>query len=107
MGLRRPQQRSTSPPARAAVVVGGVVGEDKTRRLLEAEAVVEHGTTPLRRVIPARVEHLPHHVAEAGLRPPVVIARGEVVRFRNRIRWFGRDPEAQSPTISPTSAREG
>jgi uroporphyrinogen III methyltransferase/synthase len=46
-------------------------------------------------------------VAEAGLRPPAVIVIGEVVRFRDRIRWFDRDPEALSPTILPTSAREG
>jgi uroporphyrin-III C-methyltransferase/precorrin-2 dehydrogenase/sirohydrochlorin ferrochelatase len=70
-------------------------------------AVVEHGTTPLQRVVTAPVEHLPQHVAEAGLRPPAVIVIGEVVRFRDRIRWFDRDPEAQSPTILPTSAREG
>jgi cyanate lyase len=38
-------------------------------------------------------------VAEAGLRPLAVIVRGEVVRFRDRIRWFDRDPEAQLPTI--------
>jgi uroporphyrin-III C-methyltransferase/precorrin-2 dehydrogenase/sirohydrochlorin ferrochelatase len=50
---------------------------------------------------------LPQHVAEAGLRPPAVIVVGEVVRFRDRIRWFDRDPEAPSPTILPTSPREG
>jgi len=61
----------------------------------------------LQRVVTARVEHLPQHEAEAGLRPTAVIVVGEVVRFRDRIRWFDRDPEAQSPTILPTSAREG
>jgi len=70
-------------------------------------AVVEHGTTPLQRVVTAPVQHLPQHVAEAGLRPPAVIVIGEVVRFRDRIHWFDRDPEAQTPTILPTSAREG
>ena len=70
-------------------------------------AVVENGTTPLQRVISAPIEHLPQQAAEAGLQPPAVIVIGEVVRFRDRIRWFDRDPEAQSPTILPTSAREG
>ncbi|HEX9316182.1 MAG TPA: uroporphyrinogen-III C-methyltransferase, partial [Actinomycetota bacterium] len=64
---------------------------------------MEHGTTALQRVVTAPVEHLPRHVAEAGLRPPAVIVVGEVVRFRDRIRRFDRDPEAQSPTILPTS----
>jgi siroheme synthase len=35
------------------------------------------------------------------------IVIGEVVRFRDRIRWFDQDPQAQSPTILPGSAREG
>jgi siroheme synthase len=70
-------------------------------------AVVENGTTPLQRVITAPMEQLPRQAAEAKLRPPAVIVIGEVVRFRNRIRWFDQGPEAQSPTILPGSAREG
>ena len=70
-------------------------------------AVVEHGTTPLQRVVIAPVKRLPRQANEAGLQPPAVIVIGEVVRFSDRIRWFDRDPEAQSPTILPTSAREG
>jgi uroporphyrin-III C-methyltransferase/precorrin-2 dehydrogenase/sirohydrochlorin ferrochelatase len=70
-------------------------------------AVVENGTTPLQRVITAPIEQLPQQMAGAGLRPPAVIVIGEVVRFRDRIRWFDQDPQAQSPTILPGSAREG
>jgi uroporphyrin-III C-methyltransferase/precorrin-2 dehydrogenase/sirohydrochlorin ferrochelatase len=70
-------------------------------------AVVENGTTPLQRVITAPIEQLPQQMAGATIRPPAVIVIGEVVRFRNRIRWFDQDPEAQSPTILPGSAREG
>jgi uroporphyrin-III C-methyltransferase/precorrin-2 dehydrogenase/sirohydrochlorin ferrochelatase len=70
-------------------------------------AVVENGTTPLQRVITAPIEQLPQKMAGAGLRPPAVIVIGEVVRFRDRIRWFDQDPQAQSPTILPGSAREG
>ena len=49
----------------------------------------------------APVKRLPRQANEAGLQPPAVIVIGEVVRFRDRIRWFDRDPEAQSPTILP------
>jgi siroheme synthase len=70
-------------------------------------AVVENGTTPLQRVITAPIENLPQQAAEANVRPPAVIVIGEVVRFRNRIRWFDQDPAAQSPTILPGGAREG
>jgi uroporphyrin-III C-methyltransferase/precorrin-2 dehydrogenase/sirohydrochlorin ferrochelatase len=70
-------------------------------------AVVENGTTPLQRVVTAPIEQLPQQVAGARIRPPAVIVIGEVVRFRNRIRWFDQGPEAQSPTILPGSAREG
>jgi uroporphyrin-III C-methyltransferase len=70
-------------------------------------AVVENGTTPLQRVITAPIQNLPQLAAEANVRPPAVIVIGEVVRFRDRIRWFDQDPQAQSPTILPGSAREG
>jgi len=53
------------------------------------------------------IEQLPQQVAGATIRPPAVIVIGEVVRFRNRIRWFDQGADAQSPTILPGSAREG
>jgi uroporphyrin-III C-methyltransferase len=70
-------------------------------------AVVENGTTPVQRVITAPIQNLPQLAAEANVQPPAVIVIGEVVRFRDRIRWFDQDPQAQSPTILPGSAREG
>ena len=70
-------------------------------------AVVENGTLPLQRVVTAPLAELPGRTEAAGLGAPSVVVVGEVVRLRDRIRWFDRDPEAQSPTIRPGSAREG
>jgi uroporphyrin-III C-methyltransferase/precorrin-2 dehydrogenase/sirohydrochlorin ferrochelatase len=70
-------------------------------------AVVENGTLPLQRVVTARLSELPGRTEAAGLGAPSVVVVGEVVRLRDRIRWFDRDPVSQSPTIPPGSAREG
>ncbi len=53
-------------------------------------AVVERGTTPDQRVVVAPLEELPERVREAGLRAPTVIVVGEVVRFREVLRWYER-----------------
>ena len=59
------------------------------------------------RPLGAQLAELPGRTEAAGLVAPSVIVVGEVVRLRDRIRWFDRDPEAQSPTVRPGNVREG
>jgi uroporphyrin-III C-methyltransferase/precorrin-2 dehydrogenase/sirohydrochlorin ferrochelatase len=84
----------------AQLIIGGL--DPRT-----PSAVIENGTTALQQVVTAPLEDLAKHVEAASLRPPTIVVIGEVVRLRDRIRWFDRDAEAQSPTIRPGSAREG
>lgn len=58
-------------------------------------ACVEQGTTPQQRVVVSTLEQLAAEVAAAGLRAPVTTVVGEVVRLRDRLRWFG--PDLESP----------
>jgi uroporphyrinogen III methyltransferase / synthase len=52
-------------------------------------ACVEQGTLPEQRVVVSTLEHLARDVAEAGLRAPVCTVVGDVVRLREKLRWFG------------------
>ena len=70
-------------------------------------AVVENGTLPLQKVVTAPLHDLADAATRGGIGTPSVVVVGEVVRLRDRIRWFDKDPEASSPTILPGSAREG
>jgi siroheme synthase len=70
-------------------------------------AAVENGSPPPQRVVTAPLSELPGRTEAAGLGAPSVVVVGEVVRLRDRIRWFDRDPGAQSPTARPGGAREG
>ena len=51
-------------------------------------ACIEQGTTRDQRVVVSTLEELAHDVAEAGLHAPVATVVGEVVRLRERLRWF-------------------
>lgn len=73
--------------------------EDIARRIVDGgrdprtpAAAIENGTTPRQRVVVAPLGELPARVAEAGLRAPTVIVVGEVVRFRDELRWFEDRP---------------
>jgi uroporphyrin-III C-methyltransferase len=52
-------------------------------------ACIERGTTPDQRVVVSTLEKLAADVADAGLKAPVATVVGEVVRLRERLRWFG------------------
>lgn len=56
-------------------------------------AVVEHGTSAQQRVIAATLGDLPARVAEAAFSGPTLVIVGEVVKLRERLRWFGADTQ--------------
>lgn len=71
-------------------------------------ALVQWGTWPAQRVVTGTLATITQAVQEAGLTPPAVCVVGEVVRLRDRLRWF--DDPATRPLfgrrIAVTRARE-
>ncbi len=55
-------------------------------------AVVMQGTNPGQKTVVGTLEDIASRVEEAGLQPPAVIVVGEVVRFRDKLRWFETQP---------------
>jgi uroporphyrinogen III methyltransferase/synthase len=55
-------------------------------------AVIEAGTLPEQRTVVATLADVVEQVQAAGLRPPAVTIVGEVVRLRERLRWFDTRP---------------
>jgi uroporphyrinogen III methyltransferase/synthase len=56
-------------------------------------ACIEQGTTAQQRVVVSTLEHVARDAAEAGLSAPVTTVVGDVVRLRDRLRWFHTDLE--------------
>jgi uroporphyrin-III C-methyltransferase len=76
-----------------------LMGHDRLRLLMSGlvrhgrdpqtpAACIEQGTTSAQRVVVSTVEQLADDVAEAGLHAPVATVVGDVVRLRERLRWF-------------------
>ncbi|APG28507.1 uroporphyrinogen-III C-methyltransferase [Syntrophotalea acetylenivorans] len=55
-------------------------------------AVIRWGTTPQQQTVTATLGDVVEKVAAAGLKPPAVIVIGEVVRLRDKLRWFDQRP---------------
>jgi uroporphyrinogen III methyltransferase/synthase len=55
-------------------------------------AVIRWGTTPQQQTVTATLADVVMKVTEAGLKPPAVIVVGEVVRLRDKLRWFDNRP---------------
>jgi uroporphyrinogen III methyltransferase/synthase len=55
-------------------------------------AAIRWGTTPRQQTVRGTVADLAEKVAADGLRPPVTLVIGEVVRLRDRIEWFEKRP---------------
>jgi len=51
-------------------------------------ALVQEGTMPQQRVVSGTLETLPAQVRQEGARAPTLIIIGEVVRLRDRLKWF-------------------
>jgi uroporphyrin-III C-methyltransferase / precorrin-2 dehydrogenase / sirohydrochlorin ferrochelatase len=54
-------------------------------------ALVQQGTTPRQRVVVGTLQTLAKLVEQAQIKPPTLIIVGEVVRLRERLKWF--EPE--------------
>ncbi|MFP6665326.1 MAG: uroporphyrinogen-III C-methyltransferase [Deltaproteobacteria bacterium] len=55
-------------------------------------AAIRWGTTPRQETVLGTVADLAEKVATGGLRPPVTLVIGEVVRLRESIEWFEKRP---------------
>ena len=51
-------------------------------------ALIQQGTTPQQRVLTGSLETLPGIVKASGVHAPTLIIIGEVVRLRERLKWF-------------------
>lgn len=58
-------------------------------------AVIRWGTRPEQETLVTTVENAADDVAQAGLKPPAIFLVGEVVRYREKLRWFDA-PEKRS-----------
>jgi uroporphyrinogen III methyltransferase/synthase len=55
-------------------------------------ALVHRGTTPHQRTLVGTLGDIMVRAEQEGFQPPVVIVVGEVVRLRDRLRWFDSQP---------------
>ncbi len=55
-------------------------------------AVIREGTTPEQETVVGRLKDIMARVREHHLTPPAVVVVGEVVRLRERLRWFDNRP---------------
>jgi uroporphyrinogen III methyltransferase/synthase len=57
-------------------------------------AVIRWGATPAQEVVTGTLADIVRRVAEAGLEPPAITVVGDVVRLREKLRWFD-SPQAK------------
>jgi uroporphyrinogen III methyltransferase/synthase len=55
-------------------------------------ALIRWGTTARQQTITATVATIAEEVARTGIQPPAIIMVGEVVRYREQLRWFDTRP---------------
>jgi uroporphyrin-III C-methyltransferase / precorrin-2 dehydrogenase / sirohydrochlorin ferrochelatase len=83
-------------PRQTIVFYMGLLGIDILCRELVAHglpaatpaALVQQGTTPTQRVLTGDLATLPGIVSRGGVKAPTLIIIGEVVRLRERLKWF-------------------
>ncbi|MBI1942387.1 MAG: uroporphyrinogen-III C-methyltransferase [Betaproteobacteria bacterium] len=88
--------RSLAQPRQTIVFYMGLLGVDVLCRELAAHglpaatpaALIQQGTTPEQRVLTGDLETLPGIVHRSGVKAPTIIIIGEVVRLRERLKWF-------------------
>jgi uroporphyrinogen III methyltransferase/synthase len=87
--------------SRLAVIVDRLVAAG--RRPDTPIALIRWGTTDEQVVVTATLADVVEQAAAAALRPPVVAVIGEVVRLRERLRWFVADVTGaeDSPAAAP------
>jgi uroporphyrin-III C-methyltransferase/precorrin-2 dehydrogenase/sirohydrochlorin ferrochelatase len=88
--------RALAQPRQTVVFYMGLRGVDVLCRQLVAHglpattpaALIQQGTTPQQRVLSADLATLPQLVLRSDVKAPTLIIVGEVVRLRERLRWF-------------------
>ena len=83
-------------PRQTIVVYMALLGVDVLCRELVAHglpagtpaALIQQGTTPEQRVLTGNLGTLPGIVRQGGVKAPTLIIIGEVVRLRERLKWF-------------------
>jgi len=55
-------------------------------------AIIANGTSPRQQTLVGTLENIVERVKQKDLQPPAVIVVGEVVRLRERLRWFDNRP---------------
>lgn len=83
-------------PRQTVVFYMGLLGVDILCRELAAHgmprttpaALIQQGTTPQQRVLEGTLETLPEIVRRGHVEAPTLIIVGEVVRLRERLKWF-------------------
>jgi len=88
--------RALAQSRQTIVFYMGLLGVDVLCRELAAHglpaatpaALIQAGTTPQQRVLTGTLETLPGIVARSDVRAPTLIIIGEVVRLRERLKWF-------------------
>ncbi len=88
--------RALAQPRQTIVFYMGLLGVDVLCRELTAHgmpagtpaALIQQGTTPQQRVLTGTLESLPAIVHASGVKAPTLIIIGEVVRLREKLKWF-------------------
>ena len=88
--------RALAQPGQTIVVYMGLLGIDILCKALVAHglpaatpaALIQQGTTAQQRVLAGDLANLPEIVREGGVKAPTLIIIGEVVRLRERLKWF-------------------
>ena len=83
-------------PRQTIVCYMGLLGIDQLCRQLAAHglpastpaALVQEGTTPHQRVLTGTLDSLPGIVRRSDVKAPTLIIIGEVVKLRDRLKWF-------------------
>ena len=91
--------KALAQPRQTIVIYMGLVGVDDLCRNLVAAglaaktpaALVQQGTLPEQRVLEATLATLPEAVRTGGVKAPTLIIVGDVVRLRDKLRWFEAD----------------
>ncbi len=75
------------------------------RKKTTACAVISHGTYAHQKTVTGTLENIAQKVRAENLPTPAILVVGEVVRLRNKLRWFDKRP-LFGKTIVVTRARE-